>query len=170
MRMLLGVRMAVELAIIIVMMLLAVVAYLKKESIKEYCSSLVKSEEIQSSPEELVEKNVLPDDTSTALRSVDNLRVNAPGSSEVSSQVPNMPAAKPFRYQKVKHSERIVTNRQTNKYVTKDIIVVTVPGSVKLKSADYEQRMNVTKEKISVEYGPIPVKVRHPSVKGYVVE
>ena len=170
MRMLSVLRVVIELTVMGMMIALAVTAYLKRDAILEYCSALIKSDEAQASPEVLVEKNLLPDDTSAALRSINNLRVAPQLASEDSSQEPMLSTAKPFKYQKVKYHERIIVNRQTNKYITKDIIAVTVPASVKLNSAVYQQRMDATREKIQTEYGPIMIKVRHPSVKGYVGE
>ena len=170
MRMVLGVRMVIELTIIIIMMVLAGIAFCNWDKIKEYYYSLIPSTGILSPSEALVEKDIFPDDTADVLRSIGNLRVNAQEATEVSSQATGQPAAKLFRYRKETLKDRVVANRQTNKYIPKDVIVVTVPGNVKLRSLEYEQRMKETKEKINIEYGPLPVKVRHPSIKGYIDE
>jgi hypothetical protein len=133
---------------------LCFVAYARRDAIKDYYHSLFSRDAGQSAQDTPSENVSAQTDDPTASRPRSNTNYTTAQSQSNQKQA----TVKPFNFRKVKSQTRIA----------QDFIVVKVPASVKLNSPDYQQRMNATKVKIQAAHGSIPIKVSHPSMKGYV--
>ena len=94
--------------------------------------------------------------------------VSPPEKKPVKPPPPAKAPVKPFGHVMVKHHVRVTAQNGTAyRYIAKDVILVCVPGRVRLNTPEYMQRMALTKAQITLEHGPtIPIKGSHP-IKGY---
>ena len=77
-------------------------------------------------------------------------------------------SVKPFDYRKDKKHYRFVFPGG-QEYETWNVIIVSIPGRVKLTSQEFNERISVTVANIRTEYWPwIPIYINHP-IKGLIL-
>ena len=81
------------------------------------------------------------------------------------SSVNAQESVSPFEYRKEKKHFRFIL-QDGQQYETWNVIIVNIPGRVKLNSQEFNQRMVATVSQIRTEYWPwMPIYISHP-IKG----